>query len=418
MEHAVISYHECLEILKKAVGRGVDEAADEVDLRECVGRILAEDLLARENSPSFDNSAMDGFAVNMKSIPNLTAAHDGWIPVQAVLGAGENDIRLANKVDAIEIMTGAPIPAGEYDSVVRVENVEAKVDRQGRKQIRLSSTPIVGDNIRRAGEDSRTGDVLLRKGERIRARHLLVLATQGISRVKVKRPIQVSVVSTGKELVDFRTKELGFGQIRNSTGIYLEAELSGPLFNLKHSKVVPDDQVHYLEAVKALFDEGVELLISTGAVSMGAYDFVKPALKSLGAKVHFHKCAIRPGKPILFATIEYQGKTRYIFGLPGNPVSTMIGFRFFIKPFIDFLLVGETERPSMAVLASDTKKAEGLRCFLKAKMSKEGPETKIESLKGQASFMVSPLIQSDAWLVLPEEGAFVKRGTHVEVYSI
>ncbi len=428
----MISYNDSLKILEEAARVYPNDENEEVDLIQSVERVLAEDLRARENNPPFDNSAMDGFAVNTAAVTAFMSSSNNSIPVHTLIGAGDgadnsadrgdgdddSDFQIERLEGAVEIMTGAPIPHPYYDTVVRVEDVHATINQYGHKMIQLNSKPLVGNNIRRTGEDTRAGDLLLAKGERISSKHLLVLATQGISRLKVKKQIKVGILSTGKEIVDYETQKLRYGQIRNSTGIYLESSLTSPLYKVKNYGIIPDDQANYLEKLKKLFDEEIELLISTGAVSMGVYDFVRPALDSLGAKVHFHKCAIRPGKPILFATLIYNSKTRFIFGLPGNPISTLVGFRFFIRPFIDFLLRVNLEKPLTAVLASDIKKPEGLKCFYKAKMFSDGPETKVEALKGQASFMVSPLLQSNAWMVLPEEGTTIKRGTPVEVFTL
>ncbi|NJM09502.1 MAG: molybdopterin molybdotransferase MoeA [Bdellovibrionaceae bacterium] len=414
----MILYNDSLQILEEAARDYIDSFVEEVALAQSVERILAEDLRARENSPAFDNSAMDGFAVNTEAMATQINSTNDWIPVQATIGAGDTDFKIEGLRDAVEIMTGAPIPDSYFDSVVRIEDVQVEAGAQGKKLIKLKSKPVLGGNIRRAGADTREGDLLLSKGDRVSCKHLLVLASQGISRLKVKKPIKIGILSTGKEIVEYETDELRFGQIRNSTGVYLEAALANASCAVKNYGIVRDKQELYIESVRRIFNEDVDILVSTGAVSMGAYDFVKPALKSIGAEIRFHKCAIRPGKPILFATIVHDSKTRFIFGVPGNPISTMVGLKFFIKPFIDLLLKGKPERPLIAVLATDTKKPEGLRCFYKAKVFSDGPEAEVESLKEQGSFMVKPLLKSNAWVVFPEEGTLVKRGTPVEVFSL
>lgn len=411
----MISYEESFKILTDIAKQHKGDLEDEVPLERSVGRVLAEDIFAQENNPPFDNSAMDGFAVNAAAATNLL---NDWISVKALIGAGDPAPEIQNIDGAVEIMTGAPIPNAYYDSVVRVEDVEVKTDSRGGKIIRLSSPPKPKDNIRLTGEDTKIGEKLLSKGQVISCHHVLALATQGISRVKVKRELKIGLLSTGKELVDYRSKELQFGQIRNSTGVYLQTALTDPLFKVSSYGIIQDDPEIYIEKIKDILKDDTEILISTGAVSMGVYDFVKPALEGLGAKVCFHKCAIRPGKPILFATIFYDKKVRFIFGVPGNPISTLVGLKFFIRPFIDSLLGCEVETPLLAVLASDTKKPEGLKCFFNAKIFSDEAGIKVEPLKGQASFKVSPLLQSNAWVVFPKEGSLMKRGTQVEVFHL
>ncbi|HMN67745.1 MAG TPA: molybdopterin molybdotransferase MoeA [Bdellovibrionales bacterium] len=414
----MISYDESLKILNEMSVRHPHHRSEGVSLSQAVGRILAGDIVAIEDNPPFDNSAMDGFAVNTASVGSEIDLTKKWIPVQTLISAGDTDVNADKGKGAVEIMTGAMVPDPYFDAVVRVEDVDQSRDEFGNKMIRLKSNPVVGENIRRAGEDTRIGDTLLSKGMRISNEHLLALATQGFSRLEVKRKIKVAILSTGKEIVPFETKDLRLGQIRNSTGPYLEASLLDPSLEVKSRGIIQDDPDLYIQELKNIFSDDCDILISTGAVSVGVHDFVRPALESIGAKIHFHKCAIRPGKPILFGSVCFGNRTRFIFGVPGNPVSTAVGLRFFIKPFIDLLLTGRREKPMRAVLISDTKKPEGLKCFFKAKMNLDGPEARVESLKGQSSFMVSPLIQSNAWVVFPETGSYVKRGTEVEVFNL
>ncbi len=414
----MIMYDESIAILKEMSEKFPFTQTETVQLPQSVGRILAEDLVAVENNPPFDNSAMDGFAVNVAALEKANEERGGWIPVQTLISAGDRNISVKKVFSAIQIMTGAPVPDAYFDSVVRVEDAEQKKDVSGNELIRLKVIPQIGDNIRRIGEDTKIGDILYTKGMRISNEQLLPLATQGFSLLKVKKAINVGILSTGKEIVPHDTKELRPGQIRNSTGVYLEAVLSGSSLKIRNHGIIQDDPDLYIQELKSIFDNECDVLISTGAVSMGIHDFVRPALENLGAEIHFHKCAIRPGKPVLFASINYNGRIRFIFGVPGNPVSTAVGFKFFVKPFLDFLLLGSTEKPIKAILNSDTKKPEGLKCFFKAKVDFQSPKTSVEALKGQASFMVSPLIRSNAWVVFPESGSIVKKGTEVEVFTL
>ncbi len=414
----MMTHQESLEILKSVASNFPILESETVPLAKAVGRILWEDIAARENNPPFDNSAMDGFALHFDSLPKLQASADGWIPVQVLISAGDRDFQIQKEEAAIEIMTGAPIPDAYFDTVIKVEDVEQKRDKNGVKWIRIQSQPRRGDHIRRCGEDTRVGDLLLSKNQRLNCEHLLALATQGISFLKVKRRVQVAILSTGKEVVPFESPKLDFGQIRNSTGIYLQTVLSHPALKVVNEGIIKDDPDLYVQKLGKIFNDDTDILISTGAVSMGVHDFVRPALESLGAMIHFHKCAIRPGKPVLFATLDWKGKRKFLFGVPGNPVSTAVGLRFFVKPFVDLLLSGEIEKPIHAVLTADTQKPEGLKCFFKAKVDLENPEPSVESLKGQASFMVAPFIQSNAWVVFPEPGEIIKQGTKVEVFTL
>ena len=151
---------------------------------------------------------------------------------------------------------------------------------------------------------------------------------------------------------------------------------------------------------------------------MGKYDFVKAALQALGAEIHFHRCAIRPGKPVLFASFVFQGTLRYFFGVPGNPVSTAVGMRFFILPFLQHWRGQRAEAQRWLPLLTEVKKPEGLRCFFKAEIVNDGLMSGVRILPGQASYMVSPLLIATSWVILPEEGETIAAGTPVEVLDL
>jgi len=417
-DQKLISYDDCLRIFQEISHLFPYTGDEEVPLASAVDRVLAQDVVARENNPPFDNSAMDGFALNLTWIRQRSLSLDDWLLVQGVICAGDGAPSNVSDKGVIEIMTGAPIPSPDFDSVIRIESVETKSDADGQKWIRLKSVPLLGDNIRRIGEDMRRDDLLLRQDQKITREHLLVLASQGVSIVRVKKRIKIAILSTGKEIVSPSVSDLKFGQIRNSTGLYLEAALAGASYDVQNYGIIGDDPAVYRERIEQALSDGVDLVMSTGAVSMGVRDFVCQVLEGMGARIHFHKCAIRPGKPLLFSSIQFKDRMRFIFGIPGNPISTLVGFRFFIQPFLDLLLTGSTEKPIRAVLSSDLKKPEGLRCFLKARLDSEGAETVVAPVSGQGSFMVGPMIRANGWIVLPEPSTFIRKGSLVEVFNL
>ncbi len=409
----MISYQESLNVLVDIASKqSID--TEIVELENSVGRILSEAVISAEASPPFDNSAMDGFALQESIFINWRAGVEVTVSVGDCLAAGDRVSDKQNNYLAVEIMTGAALPSDNFFAVVKIEDVKVVSDGDHKKII-LYSKPSYGENIRRAGEDFKEGQILLEAGTQIQHQHILALATLGISQLRVVRKIKIAVASTGKELVDCKTKKLQPGQIRNSTGLYLESYLRDHFFSVLNMGIVADQIENYQNTLRQAFDEGADLFISTGAVSMGIYDFVRPALEQLGADIHFHKCAIRPGKPILFASIEYKGRFRYIFGVPGNPVSTAVGLRFFVLPFLRSLQKHKCIDSVFATLDHDVKKPTGLKCFFKAELQQSSGETKVVSLPGQASFMVSPLLKSNAWVVLPEQGERIEKGAKVEV---
>lgn len=443
------SYQECLEILNQtALENSSQIQIQAVDITNSIDQVLASDIYSNECSPAFDNSAMDGFAVNLESliahkhlfdqqkylelsVVDCVAAGDNWLEKQNLKNELEGHSKLklnsnlylksnlnSNGLLAIEIMTGAPVPPN-FNSVIKIEDTKVERDQQGRAiKIKIFSIPGLLENIRKAGEDIHVGQLLLPAGTVLQTQHLLGLATIGYDQVKIKKNPNIAILSTGKELVNYKTKELQPGMIRNSTGVYLEIYFKKMGFQVLNLNIVNDSIDDYIAHVLKSFQEGADIIISTGAVSMGKFDFVKPALEKINSKIHFHKSSIRPGKPILFAETEFNNQKKFIFGVPGNPISTAVGLRFFILPFINQLIGKKNDDRYLAELNQDVTKPDGLTCFFKAIKNIKDNQQFVQSLPGQASFMVSPMFQSNGWVILPENGSKITKGTKVEVCEL
>ncbi|MBI4925457.1 MAG: molybdopterin molybdenumtransferase MoeA, partial [Bdellovibrio sp.] len=182
--------------------------------------------------------------------------------------------------------------------------------------------------------------------------------------------------------------------------------------DVKYSGFVSDDPYEFKKIIHQILDTGIDIIITTGAVSMGKYDFVARSLEELGVKKHFHNVAIRPGKPLYFGEFS-SGEV--IFGVPGNPISTVVAFRFFVLPYIYSFLGLEREKPILAKNVLPFSKPHGFRCFYKAKVHFENAEVYVQILKHQASFMVSSLLEANAWAVIPEEKNKIDRDEKIEV---
>lgn len=414
----MLSYQQALTILQTEAARG-ELSKEMVPLEKCLGRVLAEDLASPENVPGFDNSSMDGFAVDFDQLQRGMAEGISDWPVSDCIAAGDSlTQKKLHPSAAVEIMTGAPVPEG-FTTVIKIEDVEVSRDAQGRAQaIKILQPQQNHQNIRRRGEDFTLGQKILSRGQVVLKQHLLALASLGFAQLPLVRRPRVVIIATGKELVPFETVPLSDGQIRNSTSLYLEASLTDYACSVVTETSNPDNEADFLRLIKKQLADGVDLLISTGAVSMGQHDFVKSALKQLGAEIHFHKCAIRPGKPILFASFLVQGKLRYFFGVPGNPVSTAVGLKFFVMPFLDNITGRHQESQVLLPLIHEVNKPDGLRCFYKAEKINDSGEIKVRVMSGQASFMVSPLLTANAWVILPEEGHSISAGSKVEVIDL
>lgn len=392
--------------------------SETVSMEKAMGRILAEDLSSPEEVPSFDNSAMDGFCVRAVDTLQASAAHPCELKVLGLIAAGDPEWSGTSRVDqsasCVEIMTGAALPVAGYDAVVRIEDVLIIKDAKGTTTgIKISRPILTGENIRLSGTDFRIGQKVLGRGTRIEPHHILSLAALGITDLRVVRKPRFAVVSTGSELVSPETKDLSRGMIRNSTGPYLVTLLTELGIDVRSFGIIQDDPTEYRALLQRLSDEAYDGVISTGAVSMGKFDFVSDVLTELGALTHFHKVSIRPGKPILFAELKTSEKPMAFFGMPGNPVSTAVGCRFFLMPYLRALSGLGLEKPVTAKLTITAKKPRGLRCFFKARAHFSAEGVQVEAMKSQASYVVSSLTEANCWVVFPEDEEQMKGEVHI-----
>lgn len=387
-------------------------AIETVSTAAALGRILAEDKYSPENLPGFDNSAMDGFAL----CSHGSAIESGReFIVSGALAAGDAAATIAK--GACEIMTGAPVPDG-FDTVVPIENITVlERDNANRPvRIQLLNDVLPHANIRYRGEDVSAGSLILKAGCCISASERMLLVGLGIAELKVHCQPHVALFTTGRELVDDPHLGLQSGQIRNSNGPFLADRIHQCGAQLSYQETVGDDAEEFLQALNRGLATGVNIVISTGAVSMGRYDFIPDALRSIGANIVFHKVAMRPGKPILFAILP--NGTLY-FGLPGNPISSAVGFRFFVQLAIQTMQGIASESPMHIPLAHSVVKKSGFTLLQKAKLTVDASgQLKVSLLKGQESFRIQPLLHSNAWALLPEDVSSLAENTLVEIYGL
>ncbi len=379
---------------------------------DALGRVLATAVSSEEYLPPFDNSAMDGFALQAGGRP----LHAGVeFDVAGSQGAGDGQ-QCGDSGGAWEIMTGARLPDG-LDAVIPVEQVDIlQRDADGcPSRIRLGADVQPGQHVRKRGEDVMRGAVVMPGGTLLEPSHLMVLAGVGVSEVVVAAQPKVALINTGRELVDDPVQVLQPGQIRNSNGPFLAARIAAAGARLVYRQTVGDEPEAFHAALAAAQQVGAEVVLSTGAVSMGRYDFIPDALRSIGAEIRFHKVRIRPGKPLLFATLADGG---LFFGLPGNPASSAVGLRFFVEPALRTMLGLAPERPLRLPLTRAQDKKTGLRLHLKGRLECDRTgQLHANVLQGQESFRIRPLLAANAWIVMDEEESSLQAGDLVEVYS-
>ena len=384
---------------------------EQVPLADAFGRVLAAPVDAPRNLPPFANSAMDGFALRWRE----GLVEDTVLPVLAEQAAGDG---IAGQSEgACSIMTGARIPDG-LDTVVPVEDCTVLArDGEGRPtSIALSHAPQPRQHVRHAGEDVAAGQCVLEAGARLGEEALLVLRGIGIGTVAVRRRPRLALACTGRELVDTDGAELAPGQIANTNGPYLERLFAEAGAEVVERVTLPDEPAAFATWLARWLDAGIELVVTTGAVSMGRYDFVPDVLREAGADLRFHKLKMRPGKPLLFAT---AGRGTLVFGLPGNPVSSTVGARFFVDAALR-ALAGRAAEPALLLpLAGAACKKPGFSMLQKAALALDADgRLQVRLLKGQESFKTAPLLAARAWAVLPEEAAELPVGTLVPVYPL
>lgn len=404
-----ISYAEALACLQQ---QALPLASEWVDSADAQGRVLAQELLSPDALPPFDNSAMDGIAL---VTAGQGAAAGSEHCIAAILAAGENPAHASG--NAWEIMTGAGLPAGA-DAVVPIEQVDVLAAQQdGRPgRIRLRADVRVGQHIRRRGEDVAVNDRVIAAGTVLRGAHALLLAGLGCAQVEVVRQPQVALIATGRELVGDPTQPLQPGQIRDGTSGYLLSQLRAAGARPVWQGQVGDEVAAFDLALAQARASGAHLILSTGAVSRGRYDFIPDALARHGAQLLFHKVAVRPGKPVLLARLP--DGVLYI-GLPGNPMASAAGLRFFVEPALRGLLGLPPEHGLPVVLRTPLQARPIWRQHLRARLLCDAAGMlSVQVLPQQESFRVVPLLQANVWAVLEPQPEGAVPSTRVQVYGL
>ena len=378
--------------------------AETVELLGASGRVLAEPIIADRDFPPFARATRDGFAVRASDVSKVPA----HLRIVAEIRAGASAEPSIGPGECAEIMTGAPAPPGA-DAVVMVEYTT----RAGGK-VEIQRSAAVGENIVPAGSEAWAGAELVARGTRLSYPQVAVAAAVGRSRIAVFRRPRVAVLSTGDEIVDL-DREPGPHQIRNSNSYSLAAQVTLAGGEPLCLPIAPDEP----RRLRELIQEGLkaDLLLLTGGVSMGKYDLVEQVLGELHAEFLFTGAQIQPGRPVVFGRLGQPPSVRYFFGLPGNPISTMVTFDLFVRPVIAALAGAAVEplRFLRARLRSEVKTKTGLTRFLPALLSGECDQTEVEPVRWQGSGDIAANARADCYLVVPPDRERIAAGELVAI---
>jgi molybdopterin molybdotransferase len=392
------------EALEKILARIEPLGSEKVSILDALGRVIAEDIYTLRDIPPLDNSGMDGYAVRWEDVEQISQDHPVRLNVTEDLPAGFLATRPVRKGEAIRIMTGAPIPEGA-DTVVPVE--ETRKEGPG---VLILNAVAKGDCIRKAGEDVKHGDRVIWAGEPVRPAEVGMLASVKRSFVSVYQKPQVAILCTGEELVDV-DEDLVDPKIVSSNSYTLAAQVKDCGAIPIQLGIAKDRK----EDIEAKLRQGLhaDVLISSAGVSVGDYDFVKEVLLNLGVEMVFWKVAMKPGKPLAFGTLA--GKP--VFGLPGNPVSSMVSFEQFVRPSL-LKMMGHRRltRPVIeAILKEDIRKEPGRRHFIRASVSFERDRYFVTTTGDQGSGILRSMVKANGLVIIPEEADWVKAGGKVRV---
>ncbi len=377
-------------------------AALEMGLLDAHGCVLAEDVRSVGSLPSFDNSSMDGYAVRVADLEHLPVT----LPVTGDVAAGLASPLRVQPGLCVRIMTGAVLPAGA-DAVVPVEWTDGGV-----AQVRIDRRPDLGAHVRRIGEDVTAGELVLASGSHLGSSQIGLAAAIGRSRLVVRPRPRVVVVSTGSELVEPGTR-LSPGQIPDSNSLALTTAAIEAGAIAYRVGIIPDDPRRLLATLEDQLVRA-DLLVTSGGVSVGAYDVVKEVLSRLGT-VGFHKVAMQPGMPQGFGTIGPDSTP--VFGLPGNPVSALVSFEAFVRPALRRMLGAEqVERPRVsAVTTTELTSPAGKRSFLRVWLEVVDGAYRVSPVSGAGSHLMAGMARANALAVLPEDVERVPAGGAVQV---
>ena len=405
----MINYKKAKDILIKSKIKIQDEIKDS---SKSLNRINSLDIYSNVNYPAGTNAAFDGFAINSKETIKLNKNNIKEFKILKTIAAGDDPrLNKIKKYQTVEVMTGALIPRS-FDTIIPIEKVIFNKDK---KYIQISEKIKKNQHIRYAGSDYKKKDLIIKRGSIIQPSHILAFKTLGISKIKIKKKPNILFFSTGNEISN--NKNIANWKVRNSNSYYIKSLSYNFLFNYIDGGILRDkDEKLFKKQIEKSIKSKIDIIITTGAVSAGKYDFVPLVVKKFNLSNFFKGVLIRPGKPILFA--KFKNVEKVIFGLPGNPISSSACFRFFVYPYLLNILGVKAEKPFKAKLKNDYSKSKKIIRFSKAKLtSTNDGKIELQVLKGQESFRIKSFVVSNVWGLFKDGQSIFKKGELIDCYS-
>ncbi len=398
------TFEQARHLVEQHAGEIFRRETESVELTAANGRVLAQDIVADRNLPPFPRATRDGFAVRAEDVTTTPARLINVGEIKAGMDVGGIDV---GQGQCVEIMTGAAVPR-TANAVVMVEHTVCE-----HEHVEVQRAIVAGENIVPAGAEAKAGEKLMVTSARVTPSVIAAAASVGLQRLRVFRRPRVAILATGDEIVDVGGSPAAH-QIRNSNTWSLAAQVRQAGGDPVPLPVAPDQE----KQLRALIEQGLEadLLLMTGGVSMGKYDLVKIVLRELGAEFIFTGAQIQPGKPVVFGRV----RDRYFFGLPGNPVSTMVTFELFVRPILDALsgAAPSSLRFLQARLKSDVRTKTGLTRFLPGQLSGEFANVEVELVRWQGSGDIVATARANCYAVIPPDRELIKTGEMISVLPV
>ena len=408
----MINYKQAKKILIRSKIKIKDEL---VESSKSLNRINVIDIYCSVSYPAGTNAAFDGFAINSKETKKLNKNNSQNFKILKTISAGDNPkLNKVKRFDTVEVMTGALIPK-YFDTIIPIEKIIFYPNNKNKKYITIDKKIKKNKHIRHAGSDYKKKDLIIKKGTIIQSTHIMAFKTLGIKMIKVKKKPNILFFSTGNEISNHN--DIDNWKVRNSNSYYIKSLSANFLFNFIDGGVLRDkDESLFEKKIYKSFKSKIDIIVTSGAVSAGKYDFVPSVIKKFYLSNFFKGVFIRPGKPILFAKFKKIEKS--IFGLPGNSISTSACFRFFVFPYLLNILGVKSEKPYKARLKRNFSKRKNFTSFLKAKLtSTKNGILEVEVLPGQESFRIKSFVDSNVWGLFKNGQIKFKKGELIECYS-